>query len=267
VRLFPPGAAKPMVFQTVQELIDLASPGDTVLLEPMRYFAPGGVALKPGVSLRGSSPRDTIIDVQGAPVALQLSGTAGDGRVSLEQFTLTGGATGIDTGTADVVLRNVVVARNTGIGILARQGSMIEGVNLTVADNLGHGISVYTPSAVFRNLIVTGNKMSAIDGAAAVTFSSLDNGISFVDPASLDYREQPGSKSIDAGDPADAFDLEPLPNGGRINQGAYGNTPDATPSKSNTKSSSAGGSASGGCGLLGLEVLLAVLVLRRRFAR
>ncbi|MBN1818141.1 MAG: right-handed parallel beta-helix repeat-containing protein, partial [Sedimentisphaerales bacterium] len=32
------------------------------------------------------------------------------------------------------------------------------------------------------------------------------------------------SPCIDAGDPTDSFDKEPLPNGGRINMGAYGNT-------------------------------------------
>ena len=36
------------------------------------------------------------------------------------------------------------------------------------------------------------------------------------------------SPCIDAGDPADGCSLEPLPNGGRINMGAYGNTPEAS---------------------------------------
>ncbi len=44
------------------------------------------------------------------------------------------------------------------------------------------------------------------------------------------YRLDPMSPTIDAGDPNDQFDLEPEPNGGRINQGVFGNTPFATPS-------------------------------------
>ncbi len=36
------------------------------------------------------------------------------------------------------------------------------------------------------------------------------------------------SPSIDAGDPALSYASEPLPNGGRLNQGAYGNTPQAS---------------------------------------
>jgi len=38
------------------------------------------------------------------------------------------------------------------------------------------------------------------------------------------------SPAVDAGDPADAFALEPDGNGGRVNQGCYGNTPQATKS-------------------------------------
>lgn len=43
-----------------------------------------------------------------------------------------------------------------------------------------------------------------------------------------DFRVQPGSPAIDAGDPAAGFTNEPLPNGNRLNLGAYGNTAQAT---------------------------------------
>ncbi len=71
----------------------------------------------------------------------------------------------------------------------------------------------------------------------------------FVDPAKGDYhlRSTAGywdsatrqwlsaavdSPALDRGDPASAFDREPLPNGGRINLGAYGNTAEASRSGS-----------------------------------
>jgi hypothetical protein len=38
------------------------------------------------------------------------------------------------------------------------------------------------------------------------------------------------SPCIDAGDPAAAFDQEPIPNGHRANMGTYGNTPEASKS-------------------------------------
>jgi M6 family metalloprotease-like protein len=55
----------------------------------------------------------------------------------------------------------------------------------------------------------------------------------FVDAASGDFRLLPTSPCIDAGDPDSDYSLEPMPNGGRINIGAYGNTAFATRSFSN----------------------------------
>ncbi len=46
----------------------------------------------------------------------------------------------------------------------------------------------------------------------------------FIDPINGDFRLQSTSPGMDAGDPADAHDLEPEPNGCRVNMGAYGNT-------------------------------------------
>ncbi|MCK4625837.1 MAG: hypothetical protein KAV00_11035, partial [Phycisphaerae bacterium] len=41
-------------------------------------------------------------------------------------------------------------------------------------------------------------------------------------------RDAASSPCIDAGDPKAGCKNEPAPNGGRINMGAYGNTPDAS---------------------------------------
>lgn len=53
----------------------------------------------------------------------------------------------------------------------------------------------------------------------------------FVNKAGGDYHELAGSPHIDSGNPKSDFSLEPAPNGGRVNIGAYGNTPEATKSK------------------------------------
>src|SRR5208337_1491948 len=45
-----------------------------------------------------------------------------------------------------------------------------------------------------------------------------------------DFHVAPGSPTIDAGNPATPVGQEPLPNGGRINLGSDGGTPQATPS-------------------------------------
>ena len=52
----------------------------------------------------------------------------------------------------------------------------------------------------------------------------------FVDPAASDFHLAPGSRAIDAADPASQVGLEPAPNGGRRNIGAYGGSDEATPS-------------------------------------
>ena len=46
-----------------------------------------------------------------------------------------------------------------------------------------------------------------------------------------DYHLSSSSPAIDTGDPASDYSLEPAPNGGRINMGAYGNSPDAATSR------------------------------------
>jgi len=50
----------------------------------------------------------------------------------------------------------------------------------------------------------------------------------FVDPENGDFHLLPNSPAIDAGDPTSDYSLEPSGGGGRINMGAYGNTPEAT---------------------------------------
>ncbi len=229
-------------YATVQEAIDAALPGDTVQLGAMTFFVPGGLALKGGVSIRGAGPHRTILDGQGAAAVLRLSGTAAEGPSTVDLLTVTGGATGIDTGAADARLRNLQVVRNTGDGIVTGQTGAVTGLSLTVADNGGDGIEANNPQARFRGLILARNGGRGVNAVAGVTvgYSTLfgntlgtDNyagTIAFRNAAALDYREAAGSASVDAGDPADPFDLEPAPNGGRANQGAFGNTPEATAS-------------------------------------
>jgi hypothetical protein len=63
------------------------------------------------------------------------------------------------------------------------------------------------------------------DGADDVLgYASGDHG------ADDDFHLQPGSSAVDRGNPAASFAKEPVPNGGRIDIGAYGNTAEATAS-------------------------------------
>ena len=126
----------------------------------------------------------------------------------------------------------------------------------------GNGLFVEGYSEVtVRNSILWGNDPDEIwnddNSSVEVTYSDIAGGEAGVgnlasdprlaDAAAGDFhlmstagRWDPAAKSgafvidavqspcIDAGDPADAFDNEPLPNGGRINMGAYGDTAEAS---------------------------------------
>jgi hypothetical protein len=144
-------------------------------------------------------------------------------------------------------------------------------INNTIVGNVNAGLRS-TGRAQARNNIVQGNGVGFL-GVVISKFNDVSDGysgcapgegdlsslVTFVDAAGGDYREQSGQASLDAGSPADTYSLEPMSNGYRINMGAFGNTPLAATSPS---SSSGGGGSS--CGLLGLEAVLALLLLARR---
>src|SRR6185436_1839292 len=60
-------------------------------------------------------------------------------------------------------------------------------------------------------------------GGRTALLPALDNP-QFVNLAANNYHLVSTSTSVDAGNPASDYSLEPAPNGGRIDLGAYGNT-------------------------------------------
>ncbi len=223
-----------------------AQAGDVVNLGVGTFTA--GVAVPNGVVLRGVSPRLTVLTGGGAAAVLRVDGSRRDLPVAISNLAITDGVTGIDSGHAKVVVRNVVIARLAGTGVIGAPDSKVSLVNVTVADNGGDGISVPSNTLGVRNALVTGNARSGIRAAQGAQVHYADaqgNGLGdFVDvgagavgnfsrairysvPAAMDYRELDGEPSVDAGAPEDPWKLEPMPNGRRINLGAFGNTPDA----------------------------------------
>ena len=128
--------------------------------------------------------------------------------------------------------------------------------NLTIVGNR-NGITAYTGSApAISNCILWDNLQNDLIGCAVV-YSCIQDGAAgqgnissdplFADLATGDVhvksrigryltstqqwvQDDQTSPCIDAGDPADDPTGEPLPSGGRINMGAYGNTPEASQS-------------------------------------
>jgi hypothetical protein len=128
-------------------------------------------------------------------------------------------------------------------------------VNCTIVGNSEIGISEGTPTAI--NSIIHSNGVQIAGSSAAVQYSNVQGGWTgegnidadplFADPDNGDYhlksqagRWEPSSQAwliddvtspcIDAGDPGTPIGLEPLPNGGIINMGAYGGTSKASKS-------------------------------------
>ncbi len=160
-------------------------------------------------------------------------------------------------------LFNANTSQRWGGGLYCYDSSPVL-TNCTIADNravtTGGAMRNFGSGApTLTNCIVWGNTVVQIDPAdnVTVTYSNVESrlplpGIGninqdplFADRTNGDYhlksragRWNPASQAwavdevtspcIDAGDPASPFDLEPAPNGGRINLGAYGGTPEAS---------------------------------------
>jgi len=142
-------------------------------------------------------------------------------------------------------------------------------INNLLWDNRGEGVRQSVPDARFllKNNIITSNNGMGVKGTFEVISyndvwgnaggnygggaSAGEGDISadplFADPAKAEFhlkskagRWEPGTKSwvkdnvqspcIDAGDPESPYAQEPVPNGNRMNMGAYGNTPEASKS-------------------------------------
>jgi predicted outer membrane repeat protein len=174
-----------------------------------------------------------------------------------------GGA--IDSRNCSLVLQNCLLSDNSaergGAGIDAGGGTVVL-YNCTLSGNgnttdwwAGGGIHYLGIRNTLTNCILWGNTPNQISGMASVSYSNIQGGFQgdgnidvdplFADPNNGDYhlKSQAGrwdpndgrwtiddvtSPCIDTGDPRSDCSAEPEPNGGRINMGAYGGTPEAS---------------------------------------
>ncbi|MDT8304096.1 MAG: right-handed parallel beta-helix repeat-containing protein [Sedimentisphaerales bacterium] len=149
---------------------------------------------------------------------------------------------------------NCLIAENGQYGIA---DGILTITNCTIASNGLCGVSSYAPTITNSIIYYNGSDGAQIEShiEAVVTYSDIQGGWPgqgnidadpfFADAANGDYhlksqagRWDPASQSwviddvtspcIDAGDPTTPIGSEPLPNGGIINMGAYGGTPQAS---------------------------------------
>ncbi len=162
----------------------------------------------------------------------------------------TTGSWGIGGGldNCDGSVRNNVIARNSAGdagGALAGCDGTVE--NCTIYGNsANHGSGLSRCLGTITNCIIWGNKgRPQIESSSVPSYSCIEasagGGVGnigfypyFVDAENGDFHLRSWSPCIDAGDPGSPFSNEPEPNGGRINMGAYGNTPEAAPKSPDT---------------------------------
>jgi hypothetical protein len=226
------GRSRSRAFKTIQHAIDQALDGDTVLVWP-------------GVYTEQITFMRKAITVQSAADAAVLTGPGGFGasfffaessRSVLANFVITGcGEGGIYCEGASPTLKNLTVTANR-FGIMAYGGSY--------------------PN--IRNCVLWGNSDGDLFDCEA-RFSCLQQSAAdknrgnirtdplFADPERGDYHlksrygryeaqfdrwvtDTVTSSCIDAGDPEEYPRSEPMPNGARVNMGAYGGSPFASKS-------------------------------------
>ena len=129
--------------------------------------------------------------------------------------------------------------------ILAARGEGSRCISMASEDYLGDYNDLFAEDgAVLGFLGAERATLSDWQLATSQDLNSISADPLFVDPTGFDFHLQSrtghyvgdgawaadgeNSPCLDDGDPATAFSLEPEPNGGRVNLGAYGNTPEAS---------------------------------------
>ena len=162
--------------------------------------------------------------------------------------------------------KNCLIAHNSskrgdGIGMYGFNNPVVAMDNCTVADNNGEGVYVASTFALtLHNSILwqNGNDVRVEGGGLSLSYCDIGNGYNngvsgcisvdplFVDNVYYHLKSKRGnyvngyfsggswpyggaySPLLDLGDPASPYNLEPMPNGNRVNMGAYANTPVAS---------------------------------------
>ncbi|AQT66993.1 outer membrane assembly lipoprotein YfgL [Anaerohalosphaera lusitana] len=234
------GISEDEPFATIQRAIEEAWDGDTVSVAGGMVYEESIDFLGKAIHVKSSGMPAELFGGALAPVDESVTAASStsraltcatfdgyEGRDSvLENFIVSGSMNGIFCGTGSPTIRNCTLVRN------------------------GYGLSIWQAgNPLIENCISWGNSIADIYGGGEVRYSCIERGSpgetnitdepAFVDLAGQDYhlRSERGrydpavekwvlddvtSPCIDAGDPTANPSDERMPNGGRINMGAYG---------------------------------------------
>jgi hypothetical protein len=229
------GSTPRTAFATIRKGIDTAADGQVVLVYPGLYLEEINFSGK-ALTVQGVAVSPDGVPVLWNPDDFAVSFYSGEGP--------------------DSILKNFII-KDSFMGVFIADSSPTIS-NLTIVGNK-YGIEAYADSEPdISNTILWDNTDGDLFGCRA-TYSCIERGgegegnISadplFADPDHGDYhiRSERGrywprfdiwvldratSPCVDAGDPASDISNEPMPNGGRINIGAYGGTTEASLSPS-----------------------------------
>jgi hypothetical protein len=221
------GLSPETAFATIQKGIDTAVDGDKVLVYPALYQEEINFLGK-AIVVQGVAAGAAGVPVLHNPGDFAVSFYSGEGP--------------------DSILKNFII-RNSFIAVFIA-GSSPTISNLTIVDNT-YGIEAYAGSQPdISNSIFWNNTNTDLLGCqarysctkeAGIGENNIDTDPLFVDPDNGDYHllskrgrywpehdiwvlDNVTSPCVDGGDPAADPSNEPMPNGARVNMGAYGRT-------------------------------------------
>jgi hypothetical protein len=208
------------------------------------YCNNGGNAVVTGCTIQGNSGNSSALRFNNS------SGQVINCLVYGNSNTGSGGAIRCENGSKTTIVRNCTVVGNAsgssggGLWVKTASAQVINSLFWgNTATSGGAQLSHSSPATLtVKYSDVSGGKLG-VTGTGTLVWGSgnLDQDPNFADANARDYHlksvrgrywpehqvwvlDTVSSACLDAGDPNSAFDLEPEPNGGRINMGAYGGT-------------------------------------------
>jgi hypothetical protein len=228
--------------------------GDSLIIMPgvQILFEPGvGFEIYGHLEILGSESNFVLLQANDLLNNWQgISLFAGSDTVKIRWLNIAGADEAFHSFDRPLTIHHVIISDNT-IGIRASNSAYVSIKNATIIDNLDEAIiAEHNSRIIMTNSIAWNNNVTFDPGPdiianSAITMdihycnvdsiegniyesSSLDIQPIFKSAGMLKYLPDTLSATIDAGDPLDNASLEPIPNGGKINQGVYGGSSLAT---------------------------------------